>query len=110
MSMSVKSDVALQDIDSQPEQALDQSARIRELKDLIQASGPDMDDLTLQSVIGTALNIYVERFDAGHRGPIVAPNSRLNATAVLIAATMLMKSENVEGFELGMWQTFSGIK
>ena len=82
----------------------------KSLQDLSSQGGGDLEDETLQSIIGAALGIYVQRFDAGNRSPIVRPDAKLNATAVLIAATMLMKSENVEVFELGMWQTFSGIK
>lgn len=79
-------------------------------QDLASQAGRGLDDETLQSLIGAALGIYVQRFDAGNRSPIVRPDAKLNATAVLIVATMLMKSENIEVFELGMWQTFSGIK
>ncbi|MEH2498898.1 hypothetical protein V1294_005377 [Bradyrhizobium sp. AZCC 1678] len=88
----------------------DASALAQILKDLVPQAGAALDNETLQSIIGSALNIYVQRFEEGDRSAVVPPDAGLNATAVLIVASMLLKSARVELFELGMFQTFSGIK
>ncbi|MEI2415930.1 hypothetical protein V8Z80_07065 [Orrella sp. JC864] len=40
----------------------------------------------------------------------LAPGERSNSTNVLIATTGLLRGANLELFELGMWQSWSGMK
>lgn len=74
-----------------------------------QDDAPLWSDEDLQSAFARIITMYARKFDAGHRiAPYVDP--AVNATAVLITASMMLKTANVEVFELGMWQSFSGIK
>ncbi|MFC3337282.1 hypothetical protein [Paracandidimonas soli] len=50
--------------------------------------------------------------DAHERGavPPLTLGRQVEATAVLVTVTALLKSANLELFELGMWQSWSGMK
>lgn len=68
-----------------------------------------MSDEELQAAFVHIIKMYARKFERGSRAlPYVDPS--LSATNVLITTTMLLKAANVELFELGMWQSFSGIK
>lgn len=68
-----------------------------------------MSDEELQTIFAFAIKMYARKFERGSRTlPYI--DASVSATGVLITATMLLKAANVELFELGMWQSFSGIK
>lgn len=50
--------------------------------------------------------------DAHERGtvPPLTLGHQVDATAVLVTVTALLKSTNLQLFELGMWQSWSGMK
>jgi hypothetical protein len=66
-------------------------------------------DEVLQSVLAKAIKMYAHKFESGSA---IDPYSdhTVQATSVLILCTMLLKKSEIELFELGMWQSFSGIK
>ena len=71
----------------------------------------DYDKLTneaLQRVLGNAVRVYAARVQAGDKFRPFAPGSGITATDVMVAGTMMMKAVNVQLFEFGMWQAWSG--
>jgi hypothetical protein len=65
-------------------------------------------DDVMQEAIAALINLYAAKFDAG---PPVLPlrdTHGVSATAVLVAVSGLLRAANLEIFELGMWQSWSG--
>lgn len=70
--------------------------------------GEEMPIELIQEGITALTRLYTVRFQLGERwGPFVAGRP-MPATAVMIMSTAMLRGVNVELFELGMWQAFSG--
>ncbi len=63
----------------------------------------------LQKLFAAIVKAYAQKFEAGER---FSPTGEadVSATAILIATTGLLKGANLEIFELGMWQSWSGTR
>ena len=72
--------------------------------------GVNFPDEVLQELFAAALKLYEQKFEAGTRIPPVSPDPELSATTTLITVSMLLKAADLELFELGMWQSFSGVR
>jgi hypothetical protein len=72
--------------------------------------GNILPDTVLQRLFKACVQIYAQKVDGGN--PITpCGNSRdLSATSVMLTASGLLKGANLEMFELGMWQSFSGTR
>ena len=64
----------------------------------------------LQDIFGSAVILYALMSEAGCNVMPIRNANEASATAVMISATGLLKSVNLELFELGMWQAWSGTK
>ena len=53
--------------------------------------------------------LYTVKFQLGERWPPFTSERAMPATAVMIMSTAMLKSVNLELFELGMWQAWSGV-
>lgn len=93
--------------------AADVAAAMRELAtlvDRIMQSGDALlvPDDAMQEAVAALVNLYAVKFDGG---PPILPLQEghgVSATAVLNAASGLLRAANLEIFELGMWQSWSG--
>jgi len=65
-------------------------------------------DTDIQHMLANAVRLYAERA-AEQDGalPAFAPNAA-TATEVMVAVTAMLKAVNLQVFELGMWQAWSG--
>jgi hypothetical protein len=65
-------------------------------------------DAEVQDVLANAVRLYAERA-AQHDGslPAFAPDAA-TATEVMVTVTAMLKAVNLQVFELGMWQAWSG--
>jgi hypothetical protein len=70
----------------------------------------DVPDEAIQQLMAALIKVYATKFDSGQRSALLGADSGVSATAVLVAASALLKSSNLEIFELGMWQSWSGSK
>jgi hypothetical protein len=71
--------------------------------------GGDLSDADLQALFAAAVRIYAERAEARDEPLAAFPiNNGITATHAMVAATALLKAVNVQVFELGMWQAWSG--
>jgi len=74
-------------------------------------SSPDelLSDAEVQAMLARAVRLYAgrvaEREDALAAFPADAP---VTATEVMVTVTAMLKAVNLQLFELGMWQTWSG--
>lgn len=66
-------------------------------------------DGEIQAMLAHAVRLYAER--AAERDgalPAFPAQAPMTATDVMIATTAMLKAVNVQIFELGMWQAWSG--
>ncbi|HEY4140015.1 MAG TPA: hypothetical protein VGM57_01300 [Pseudolabrys sp.] len=66
-----------------------------------------LSDAEIQSMLATAVKLYTERVERD--GPMSAfgPDDA-TATEVMVTVSAMMKAVNLQVFELGMWQAWSG--
>jgi hypothetical protein len=65
-------------------------------------------DTDIQDMLANAVRLYAERA-AERDGPLPAfPPDAATATEVMVAVTAMLKAVNLQVFELGMWQAWSG--
>lgn len=66
-------------------------------------------DDSLGQVIGAAIRLYAAKAQMGNTPRPFGRNSGVTVTDVAISCTALMEGVGLELFELGAWQTMSGI-
>ncbi|MGE5164474.1 MAG: hypothetical protein ACM3IH_10675 [Sphingobacteriales bacterium] len=65
-------------------------------------------DVEIQGMLAKAVRLYAERAaECDGALPAFAPDA-VTATEVMVAVTAMLKSVNLQVFELGMWQAWSG--
>lgn len=101
-------------IDGAPERPLSEATAhdvVARLKDLTAGEAAlAFPDDALQALQAALVHIHGARFDAGIPARHAPDADPMVATAVLVTATNLLKAANLEIFELGMWQSWSGTK
>ena len=74
---------------------------------VLQEGEPIPNELVQQGM--TALvRLYTVKFQLGERWEPFNAREPMPATAVMIMATAMLRNVNVEMFELGLWQSWSG--
>lgn len=68
-----------------------------------------MSDGDIQALLARAVRLYAERV-AARDEPLAAfpPGQQVTATDAVVTTTAILKAVNVQLFELGMWQAWSG--
>jgi hypothetical protein len=65
-------------------------------------------DAEIQGMLAKAVRLYAERAaECDGALPAFAPDA-VTATEVMVAVTAMLKAVNLQVFELGMWQAWSG--
>jgi hypothetical protein len=64
-------------------------------------------DADIQTMLAKAVKLYAERVDRDGPLPAFAADDA-TATDVMVTVTAMMKAVNLQVFELGMWQAWSG--
>jgi hypothetical protein len=68
-----------------------------------------MSDAQLQALLAAAIKSYAARVEASDEPlPALPVDSGVTATEAMLAVSAIMKAVNVQVFELGMWQSWSG--
>jgi hypothetical protein len=67
-------------------------------------------DEAMRHLMTALVKVYATKFDEGQRPALLAADAGVSATAVLVTTSALMKASNLEIFELGMWQSWSGTR
>jgi hypothetical protein len=67
-------------------------------------------DQTMRHLMAVLVKLYAAKFDEGQRPDLLDADDDVSATAVLVTTSALMKASNLEIFELGMWQSWSGTR
>lgn len=71
-------------------------------------NGEAIPDELVQEGMTALVRLYAVKFQLGERWPPFPENNTVPATAAMIMCTAMMRAVNVEVFELGMWQSWSG--
>ncbi len=72
----------------------------------------DLEALTpdaVQALMRAMAKFYSANMDAGNKYPLVANRLAISGTDAMIVCSALLKSVDLQVFELGMWQSWSGI-
>jgi hypothetical protein len=77
--------------------------------DTIARTGTPPNDAEIQAMLATAVRLYAQRAAECEGGalPAFAPDAA-TATEVMVTVTAMLKAVNLQVFELGMWQAWSG--
>jgi len=67
-------------------------------------------DEAMRRLMTALVKVYAAKFDDGQRPTLLDVDAGVSATAVLVTTSALMKASNLEIFELGMWQSWSGTR
>lgn len=69
----------------------------------------EMSDAQLQALLAAAIKSYAARAEQSDEPlPALPPQSGVTATEAMLVVSAIMKAVNVQVFELGMWQSWSG--
>ena len=73
------------------------------------APAEPMSDAEVQALLARAVRLYAERVAARDEALAAFPPGELiTATDAVVTTTAILKAVNVQLFELGMWQAWSG--
>jgi hypothetical protein len=62
----------------------------------------------LQALVAATSRLYSAHGEAGHQFPALPERSQVMDTDVMVMASALLRAVNLEVFELGMWQSWTG--
>jgi len=88
----------------------DESRAIRAFAETILdlEDGEEISDQMVQEGLTALVRLYTVKFQLGERWPPFAPGKPMPATSIMIMSTAMLRAVNVETFELGLWQSWSG--
>jgi hypothetical protein len=70
---------------------------------------PARSDAEIQAMLADAVRLFAERAAERESGIAAFPDgASVTSTDVMVAVTAMMKAVNVQTFELGMWQSWTG--
>ena len=75
-----------------------------------QGKATELDSASVQHLMHALVLLYGARFKAELREPPVPGGRNIEATPVLVTVSAMLKAANLELFELGMWQSWSGTR
>jgi hypothetical protein len=67
-----------------------------------------LSDADIQLTLARAVKLYAERAEQGNAPSAFAAGAPVTATEVMVTVTAMLKAVNLQVFELGMWQAWSG--
>jgi hypothetical protein len=71
--------------------------------------GSALADDAVQALLAAAVRIYAERAEGRDEAlPAFPADAGITATHAMVSVTAILKAVNVQVFELGMWQAWSG--
>jgi hypothetical protein len=76
--------------------------------DAIVPAGPRLSDTDIQHMLAKSVRLYAERAAEREGGLPAFTSDAVTATEVMVTVTAMLKAVNLQVFELGMWQAWSG--
>ena len=62
-----------------------------------------------QALVGVICKIYGANQESGNKYPLLSGRSAVTGTDAMITCSALLKAVDLQVFELGMWQSWSGV-
>ncbi|MFN4281060.1 MAG: hypothetical protein ACK4NA_00325 [Alphaproteobacteria bacterium] len=86
------------------------ASRMAASLDALLGKGEDgLSNDALQTLLAALVTLYAAKIEAGHKFPPIKPNIQAcSATDIMILTSQLLKVGNLQVFELGMWQSYTG--
>lgn len=94
-------------IDDVEEVSLDIAALFSDLID--RAEVEKVSDQALGRILAAAVRLYAAKLQAGSTAAVFHGNSGVTATDVAIGCTAMLEAVDLELFELGLWENWSGL-
>jgi hypothetical protein len=105
----VKSLPAARKAKAQPGDVSSQALQIAaEIERGILSGSPTVSMPAQQKLLAALCKSYSQQVQAGEQSPAVSATSGVSATDVMITASGLLKAADLQVFELGMWQSWTG--
>ena len=79
-----------------------------EMEQGIESGRPIVSEEARQKLMAVLCKIYSQQVQAGVPEPALDARSAVSPTDVMITASGLLKAANLQVFELGMWQSWTG--
>ena len=79
-----------------------------EIEQSILSGQPAVSHEARQRLLAALCKSYSQQIQAGDQSPAITAKSGVNATDVMITASSLLKAADLQVFELGMWQSWTG--
>ena len=76
--------------------------------DIVVSANAYLSDSDIQDNLAKAIRLYAERVAERDDALPAFPADAVTATDVMVTATAMLKAVNLQIFELGMWQAWSG--
>ncbi len=88
----------------------EETAKLRAFAEKMLALDDDAEppDELIREGLTALTKLYTVKFQVGERWSPFVDDRAMPATAVMIMCTAMLRAVNVELFELGMWQAWSG--
>lgn len=93
----------LADVDFETEKLKELARKILEIPD-----GEPLSNEMVQEGLTALTRLYTVRFQEGERWDPFVNGRGMPVTSVMIMSTAMLQAVNIELFELGMWQAWSG--
>lgn len=90
--------------------AAEEAREVRAFAEMIRAlpAGVPIPPELIQQGLTALVRFYAVEFQLGERWPPFSEGRPMPPTAVMIMSTAMLRACNVEIFELGLWQSWSG--
>jgi hypothetical protein len=79
-----------------------------EIEQSILSGQPALSHAAQQKLLAALCKSYSQQIQAGDASPAITATSGVSATDVMITASSLLKAADLQVFELGMWQSWTG--
>jgi hypothetical protein len=106
-------DLGSKDLESQDQRTVDASQAAHrlatELQRAVAEGRPDvLTEEALQTLLAALCRMYSVRIEAGEKFHALPPGGQMMDTDVMVMASALLRAVNLQVFELGMWQSWTG--
>ena len=79
-----------------------------EIEQSVMSGQPAVSHEAQQKLLAALCRSYSQQIQAGDQSPAITAAGGVNATDVMITASGLLKAADLQVFELGMWQSWTG--
>jgi hypothetical protein len=109
-AVSAKAMAANPEPETTSEEVSETALRMAASLDALLAKGEDgLSNDALQTLVASLVTLYAAKIEAGHKFPPLKPNIQAcSATDIMVITSALLKVGNLQVFELGMWQSYTG--